>query len=131
MASTTNAQVRSDSTIPRPTHSDLVTYPALPHALPFRTIFGEYFVRRPRDLAKVTARILTPDAPAPVGNSECHDFNRDQWAHLQQAIANSEVAYRDLAAKKETLAALPVTLPAAAEKNQRQINQLVRDIELS
>jgi hypothetical protein len=36
-----------------------------------------------------------------------------------------------LAAKKETLAALPVTLPAAAEKNQRQINQLVRDIELS
>ena len=130
MASTTNAQARSDSTIPRPTHSDLVTYPALPHALPFRTIFGEYFVRRPRDLAKVTARILTPDAPAPVGNSECHDFNRDQWAHLQQAIDNSEVAYRDLAAKKETLAALPVTLPAAAEKNQRQINQLVRDIEL-
>ncbi len=130
MASTPNAATRPDSTAPRTTHSDLVTYPALPHALPFRTIFGEYFVRRPRDLAKVTARVLTPDAPAPVSNAECHDFNRNQWAHLQQAIDNSEAAYRDLAAKKETLAALPVTLPAAAEENQRQIYQLVREIQL-
>ncbi len=29
------------------------TYPAQPHTLPFRTILGEYRVRRPADLASV------------------------------------------------------------------------------
>ncbi len=37
------------------------TYPALPHALPFRTMFGEYRVRRPQDLARaVLQEILNP-----------------------------------------------------------------------
>jgi hypothetical protein len=37
------------------------TYPAYPHALPFRTIFGEYRVRRPKDLANaVLDGILKP-----------------------------------------------------------------------
>ena len=34
------------------------TYPALPHALPFRTIFGEYRARRPKDLADVVLRVI-------------------------------------------------------------------------
>ncbi len=38
------------------------TYPAHPHALPFRTIFGEYRVRRPEDLAAAVLHdILKPE----------------------------------------------------------------------
>jgi hypothetical protein len=35
-----------------------MTYPALPHALPFRTIFGEYRARRPEDLADAVLRVI-------------------------------------------------------------------------
>jgi len=34
------------------------TYPALPHALPFRTIFGEYRARRPDDLADAVLKVI-------------------------------------------------------------------------
>ena len=35
-----------------------LTYPALPHALPFRTIFGEYQARRPEDLADAVLKVI-------------------------------------------------------------------------
>lgn len=34
------------------------TYPAHPHALPFRTIFGEYRARRPEDLADAVLKVI-------------------------------------------------------------------------
>jgi len=34
------------------------TYPALPHALPSRSIFGEYRARRPEDLADAVMRVI-------------------------------------------------------------------------
>ncbi len=46
-----------------------VTYPAHPHALPFRTIFGEYRARRPEDLADAVLKVIRrperiPEDPA-------------------------------------------------------------------
>jgi len=46
-----------------------MTYPAHPHALPFRTIFGEYRVRRPEDLADAVLKVIrrperVPEDPA-------------------------------------------------------------------
>jgi len=45
------------------------TYPAHPHALPFRTIFGEYRARRPEDLADAVLKVIRkperiPEDPA-------------------------------------------------------------------
>jgi hypothetical protein len=52
------------------------TYPAQPHTLPFRTIFGEYRVRRPLDLASMVLEdILKPErSPEGLGNALLADF---------------------------------------------------------
>lgn len=117
-------------------HSDQVTFPAYPHALPFRTILGEHFARRPHDLARVSADIFPVKQPPPF-NPQDHDsrsawgkFSNQQWRLLLQHIQDSENAYRELAAQKETLAALSVRdwVALAAEHN-REISRLVQEID--
>ena len=67
------------------------TYPAHPHALPFRTIFGEYRVRRPQDLAdKVLEDILKPERiPENLGNAALADFLKSARSleDLAEAVA--------------------------------------------
>jgi len=72
------------------------TYPAQAHALPFRTIFGEYLLRRRQDLADAVAKYLLhlpagPRDPDPL------------WEELQAAISRSEKAYSSLQQLKNDL----------------------------
>jgi hypothetical protein len=75
---------------------DQVTYPAADHALPFRTICGEYRARRAGDLAAAVARHIlnvgqTPAELQPV------------WTALDKTLSASEDAYSALAAMKDVL----------------------------
>ena len=67
------------------------TYPAQPHTLPFRTIFGEYRVRRPVDLAgMVLEDILKPErSPEGLGNALLADFLKSARSleELAEAVA--------------------------------------------
>ena len=67
------------------------TYPALPHALPFRTILGEYRVRRPQHLAgMVLESILRPDnVPADLAKAALADLRKSALSleDLAQAVA--------------------------------------------
>lgn len=78
---------------------DQVTYPSADHALPFRTICGEYRARRAGDLAAAAARhILNVDNPPadlqPV------------WTALDKTLSASEDAYSALAAMKDVLSTI-------------------------
>jgi hypothetical protein len=103
---------RSRTGAASPPNSDLVTFPAQPHALPFRTILGEYYARRRGDLAKVSAGIPEIQSLDPFNDHDKHfesipgKFIQRQWTLLQKQIQISEDAYRFLAAKKEELAAV-------------------------
>ena len=72
------------------------TYPAQAHALPFRTIFGEYRARRPGDLAAAVEKHLP---------HESSDDNNPKvaWAALDVAMTESEHSYRILSTLKESL----------------------------
>ncbi len=60
------------------------TYPALPHALPFRTILGEYRVRRPLDLAVTVLKdILKPQAAQ-------QDLANPKLAEILSSVHSSE-----------------------------------------
>ena len=78
---------------------DQVTYPSVAHALPFRTIFGEYRARRPGDLAAAVSKhvlgLVTPPADL-----------QTVWPALDKALAASEEAYGALAAMKEIMASI-------------------------
>ena len=75
---------------------DQVTYPSANHALPFRTLCGEYRARRPGDLATAVAkRILNVDSPPADLQSI--------WTALDKTLAASEDAYSALAAMKDVL----------------------------
>jgi len=69
------------------------TYPALPHALPFRTIFGEYRARRPDDLADAVLKVIRrperiPEGPEYAGLAEILKSARSS-EHLAEAAAKS------------------------------------------
>ena len=75
---------------------DQVTYPSADHALPFRTICGEYRARRKGDLAAAVARhILTLEQP-PADLETV-------WTALDKTLSASEDAYSELAAMKDVL----------------------------
>jgi hypothetical protein len=75
---------------------DQVTYPSPDHALPFRTICGEYRARRAGDLAAAVARhILKVDQP-PADLQAV-------WTALDKTLSASEDAYSALAAMKDVL----------------------------
>ncbi|HUI85322.1 MAG TPA: hypothetical protein VL240_13925 [Candidatus Binatia bacterium] len=78
---------------------DQVTYPAASHALPLRTIMGEYRARRADDLAAaVTRHILHLDAaPADL---------QPVWTAIDKALSDSEEAYASLVAMKEVLSTI-------------------------
>ena len=67
------------------------TYPAHPHALPFRTIFGEYRVRRPEDLADMVLEgILKPErVPRELSDAVLADFLKSSRGleDLAEAVA--------------------------------------------
>jgi hypothetical protein len=98
--------------------SNMVTFPAQPHALPFRTLLGEYRARAPHRLAVAieAARQETdqyPPHPAtaydPSDNkskSEWTAWDNKLWKSLQPKISASEQAYRELADEKEKLEGL-------------------------
>jgi hypothetical protein len=75
------------------------TYPAQPHALPFRTIFGEYRVRRPEDLAdKALNEILEPEPnPALAAILKSAPSLEDLAAAVAKHILQSEHTPGDLA----------------------------------
>lgn len=114
-----------------PPNSDLITFPAQPHALPFRTILGEYYARRAGDLAKVSTGIHEIQALDPFNehnknlNSDPVKVNHRQWNLLQKQIQISEDAYRFLAAKKEELAEISEEdSRKVAADHRRTINEL-------
>ena len=114
--------------------ADLITFPAPPHALPFRTILGEYHERRPDALANVTASIHEIQALDPLDKHDKHfesipgKFRSRQWGLLQRQIQKSENAYRELATQKEALAAISAEDSlAAAVDHRRKIKQLDRE----
>jgi Patatin-like phospholipase len=74
----------------------MVTYPCLSHALPFRTILGEYRVRRNQDLALATAQFV-------LGKGKLPDDPEQVWTALDMALTRSEDAYRQLLAAKDLL----------------------------
>jgi hypothetical protein len=67
------------------------TYPALPHALPFRTVFGEYRARRPLDLAgMVLEGILRPESvPEDLAKAALADLRKSALSleDLAEAVA--------------------------------------------
>ena len=63
------------------------TYPAYPHALPFRTIFGEYRARRPEDLADAVLRVIRKPERIP---EECD--NRSLADILKSTRGSEELA---------------------------------------
>ncbi|MDR3749614.1 MAG: patatin-like phospholipase family protein [Acidobacteriota bacterium] len=78
---------------------DFVTYPCVAHALPFRTILGEYRVRREMDLAAAVAKHILQLEKAPA------DL-RPVWSALDKALSDSEESYEALAAMKEVLSTI-------------------------
>ncbi len=74
------------------------TYPEEEHALPFRTIFDEYRMRRRADLEAAVAKHVF-HKQAPVSGSDKEKL----WAYLDSFIAKSEDAYSALAAIKEVV----------------------------
>jgi Patatin-like phospholipase len=78
------------------TASAIVTYPCLPHALPFRTILGEYRIRREHDLA-AAIRIYLSDQNIPADQSE------PVWIALDKALTKSEDSYSALLAAKDLM----------------------------
>src|SRR5262249_46542737 len=74
----------------------MVTYPCLSHALPFRTILGEYKARRRQDLAIAVTRFV-------LGESEVPEDETRVWSALDDALNRSEDAYRELLAAKDLL----------------------------
>ena len=78
---------------------DQVTYPSAPHALPFRTICGEYRARRASDLAAAVSKhvlgLTTPPSDLQI-----------VWTALDKALTASEEAYGALAAMKEVMASI-------------------------
>ena len=105
----------------------MVTYPCLSHALPFRTILGEYRARRSQDLAQAVSRIIlnlekVPDDPDRV------------WGPLDGALTRSEDAYRQLLAVKDLLDNVArqsdettEAYSARVELGQQQVLQCERD----
>lgn len=105
----------------------MVTYPCLSHALPFRTILGEYRVRRPQDLALAVTRFIlklekVPDDPDRV------------WTALDEALTLSEDVYRQLLAAKDLLDNVSrdadettEAYAARVELGQRQVLQCEHD----
>ena len=105
----------------------MVTYPCLSHALPFRTILGEYRVRRPQDLALAVTRFIlkletVPEDPVRI------------WTPLDQALSRSEDAYRQLLAAKDLLDNVSRDVDetteaytARVELGQRQVLQCEHD----
>lgn len=118
--------------------SDLITFPAQPHALPFRTILGEYRERRALDLAEVSVKIDEIQTLDPFYNpdkrleSDPVKFGNHQWKLLQQQIQISEDAYRDLALKKEALAAISArdSLVLVADQRRKIAEILRKEIAL-
>lgn len=104
-----NDQSSKTSRIPGCDH---VTFPSNPHALPFRTILSEHFIRRPRDLARVRANLRNIPLPPPFNKDDPKSrsawgkFCHQQWRQLQGEIEASEEAYQSLADEKENLSAL-------------------------
>jgi hypothetical protein len=78
---------------------DQVTYPSAAHALPFRTICGEYRARRASDLAAAVSKhvLCLPTTPADL---------QVVWTALDKALGASEEAYGALAAMKEVMASI-------------------------
>jgi hypothetical protein len=76
-----------------------VTYPSAPHALPFRTICGEYRARRADDLAAAVARHIMGLESTPADLDSV-------WSALNQALSKSEDAYCSLAAMKDVLSVI-------------------------
>ena len=72
------------------------TYPSHPHALPFRTIFGEYRFRREPALADAVAKYVLKLDSTPSDLSAV-------WEGLDRALTASEDAYSALAAMKDVL----------------------------
>jgi len=72
----------------------MVTYPCQAHALPFRTILGEYRVRRQDDLAVAVSRHVLLSTAVPP------DLNV-VWDALEKALLKSEDAYTALTAAKD------------------------------
>jgi len=114
---------------------DHVTFPSKPHALPFRTILNEYFVRRPRDLARVRADVHQVPHPAPFdkddgkSRSAWGKFSNQQWRQLQIEIKASETAYENLADEKEKLAALSAAdAIVLLGDHRRRIKELTKEI---
>ena len=67
------------------------TYPAHPHALPFRTIFGEYRARRPDDLADAVLKVIRkperiPEDPEYAGLADILKSARSS-EHLAETAA--------------------------------------------
>ncbi len=60
------------------------TYPAYPHALPFRTIFGEYRARRPKDLADAVLRVIRKPERIPA------EFDDLSLAEILKSARGSE-----------------------------------------
>ncbi len=112
-----------------------VTFPSKPHALPFRTILSEYFVRRPRDLARVRADVHNVPHPDPFNKdagksrSAWGKFGNQQWRQLQTEIKASETAYQNLADEKEKLAALSAAdAIVLLGDHRRRIKELTKEI---
>jgi hypothetical protein len=61
-----------------------MTYPALPHSLPFRTFFGEYRARRPEQLAKAVLRVIRKPQRIP------EDLADPALAHILKSARSSE-----------------------------------------
>ena len=78
---------------------DSVTYPCAAHALPFRTMMGEYRARREPDLAAAVSKYVL--------NLETTPTNlQTVWDALEKALAVSEDGYSNLAAAKDVLSAI-------------------------
>ncbi len=78
------------------TASAIVTYPCQAHALPFRTILGEYRIRREHELAAAIRTYLS-------GENVSSDSPDAVWNALDTALIKSEESYRALLAAKDLL----------------------------
>jgi hypothetical protein len=119
-----------------PSQFNQVTFPAQLHALPFRTVLGEYYARRPRDLARVAAAVGHVQTPPPydpkdiVSQAQWDQFADEQWVALLRLIETSESAYRELTHQKEEIAELSVKkVSKLAIEHQNRINKLQKEVE--